>query len=175
MGDTAEGSPVPEYSGVLLPPAGREEKEEDEGAGPKDAIISITLGRTMWLGLSVRQRFRTGPSHSSLTWMSGFTGTGFQLHTGSMVISSYSELGGEGQLRLADAGANAAEANGCFLLLHVDEDSQHVLVHLQTFQKSRFTAHKPQVTHTHQAGVHVGRACDCHTCTQDTSRFLSHS
>lgn len=39
---------------VLLPPGGREgngmgeeEEEEDEGAGPREAIISITLGRTM--------------------------------------------------------------------------------------------------------------------------------
>lgn len=55
-GDGAGSSPVPEYSGVLLllppPPAGREEngigdEEEDEGVGPSDAIISMTLGRTM--------------------------------------------------------------------------------------------------------------------------------
>lgn len=57
-------------------------------AGPRDAIISMTLGSTMWLGLMVRQRARTGPSSSSFTWMSGLTGTGFQLHTGSIVISS---------------------------------------------------------------------------------------
>lgn len=83
---------------LVPPPAGREvygigEEEEGgadglEGAGPSEMIISMTLGRTMWLGLSVLQRFRTGPSGSSFTWMSGFTGTGFQQQTGSMVISS---------------------------------------------------------------------------------------
>ena len=62
--------------------------------GPRAAIISITLGMSMWAGLTVRQRFSTGPSGSSLTCKSGFTGTGFQLHVGSMVISSKSELGG---------------------------------------------------------------------------------
>lgn len=95
--------PAEGKSGVLLllapPPAGRDgygigEEEEDgaadvlEGAGPREMIISMTLGRTMWLGLRVLQRFRTGPSGSSFTWMSGFTGTGFQEQTGSMVISS---------------------------------------------------------------------------------------
>lgn len=62
--------------------------------GPRAAIISITLGMSTCAGLTVRQRFSTGPSGSSLTCTSGFTGTGFQLHVGSMVISSWSELRG---------------------------------------------------------------------------------
>lgn len=56
--------------------------------GPRAATISITLGRSTCAGLTERQRFGTGPSGSSLECTSGFTGTGFQLHTGSMVISS---------------------------------------------------------------------------------------
>lgn len=60
----------------------------------------MTLGITMWVGLMVRQRFSTGPSCSSLMWMSGLMGTGFQLHVGSMVISSYSELGREATGRM---------------------------------------------------------------------------
>lgn len=56
MADGSGRSPVPEYSCVLLlllpPPDGREEngigdEEEDEGVGPSEAIISMTLGRTM--------------------------------------------------------------------------------------------------------------------------------
>lgn len=54
--DGSGRSPVPEYSCELLlllpPPDGREEngigdEEEDEGVGPSEAIISMTLGRTM--------------------------------------------------------------------------------------------------------------------------------
>lgn len=54
MADGSGRSPVPEYSCVLLlpPPDDREEngigdEEEDEGVGPSEAIISMTLGRTM--------------------------------------------------------------------------------------------------------------------------------
>lgn len=56
MADGSLRSPIPEYSCVLLlllpPPDGREEngigdEEEDEGVGPSEAIISMTLGRTM--------------------------------------------------------------------------------------------------------------------------------
>lgn len=63
--------------------------------GPRAATISITLGMSTCAGLTERQRFGPGPSGSSLACMSGFTGTGFQLHTGSMVISSQSGLGGD--------------------------------------------------------------------------------
>lgn len=59
-----------------------------EEPGPRAAIISMMLGSTMCVGLMGRQRFSAGPSGSSLTCTSGFTGTGFQLHVGSMVISS---------------------------------------------------------------------------------------
>lgn len=56
----------------------------------------MMLGSTMCVGLRVRHRFSAGPSGSSLMWMSGLTGTGFQLQVGSMVISSCSELGAAG-------------------------------------------------------------------------------
>ena len=46
MGDEAEGA-GPKEEGACPSAA---------GAGPSEAIISMTLGRTMWEGLSVRQR-----------------------------------------------------------------------------------------------------------------------
>lgn len=54
----------------------------------------MTLGMIIWLGLMVLNRFEGMPSGSSLMWRSDLMGTGRQLHVGSMVTSSNSELAG---------------------------------------------------------------------------------
>lgn len=46
----------------------------------------------IWLGLIVLNLLASGPSGSSLMWISDFIATGRQLHVGSMVTSSNSEL-----------------------------------------------------------------------------------
>lgn len=46
----------------------------------------------IWLGLMVLNLFASGPSGSSLMCISDFMATGRQLHVGSMVTSSNSEL-----------------------------------------------------------------------------------
>ena len=76
---------------LLLPPCW-DSKGYGEGPGPSWAIISITLGMIIWLGLIVLNLLASGPSGSSLMWMSDFIATGRQLHVGSMVTSSNSEL-----------------------------------------------------------------------------------
>lgn len=76
---------------LLLPPVW-DSKGYGEGPGPSWAIISITLGMIIWLGLIVLNLLASGPSGSSLMWMSDFIATGRQLHVGSMVTSSNSEL-----------------------------------------------------------------------------------
>lgn len=57
----------------------------------------MTLGMIIWLGLMVLNRFEGMPSGSSLMWRSDLMGTGRQLHVGSMVTSSNSELMGESE------------------------------------------------------------------------------
>lgn len=64
----------------------------------------MTLGMIIWLGLMVLNRFEGMPSGSSLMWRSDLMGTGRQLHVGSMVTSSNSELVGRAmgeELRLS--------------------------------------------------------------------------
>lgn len=46
----------------------------------------------IWLGLIILNLLASGPSGSSLIWTSDFIATGRQLHVGSMVTSSNSEL-----------------------------------------------------------------------------------
>lgn len=54
----------------------------------------MTLGKIIWLGLMVLNRLEGMPSGSSLMCRSDLMGTGRQLHVGSMVTSSNSELRG---------------------------------------------------------------------------------
>lgn len=54
----------------------------------------MTLGMIIWLGLMVLNRLEGMPSGSSLMCRSDLMGTGRQLHVGSMVTSSNSELVG---------------------------------------------------------------------------------
>ena len=60
---------------------------------PRAAIMSMTLGMIIWLGLMVLNLLEGMPSGSSLMCRSDLMGTGLQLHVGSMVTSSNSELG----------------------------------------------------------------------------------
>lgn len=53
----------------------------------------MTLGMIIWLGLMVLNLLEGMPSGSSLMCRSDLMGTGRQLHVGSMVTSSNSELG----------------------------------------------------------------------------------
>lgn len=77
---------------LLLPPCPEGSDGYGEGPGPSWAIISITLGMIIWLGLIVLNLFASGPSGSSFMWISDFIATGRQLHVGSIVTSSNSEL-----------------------------------------------------------------------------------
>lgn len=77
---------------LLLPPCWEGSDGYGDGPGPSWAIISITLGMIIWLGLIVLNLLASGPSGSSLMCISDLMATGRQLHVGSMVTSSNSEL-----------------------------------------------------------------------------------
>lgn len=83
----------------LVPPCWEDDKGKGEGPGPSWAIISITLGMIIWLGLIILNLLASGPSGSSLMWTSDLMATGRQLHVGSMVTSSNSELENTGDVR----------------------------------------------------------------------------
>lgn len=70
--------------------------------------------------------------------------TGRQLHVGSMVTSSNSELGkhirGPTVRERGGEGEPVMRIAGLMLLLNGVQDSPHVLVHFQSLQQRRFTA-----------------------------------
>lgn len=77
----------------------------------------MTLGMIIWLGLMVLNRLEGIPSGSSLMCRSDLMGTGRQLHVGSMVTSSNSELG-EREGRTEVLGRGALDTRACSLERH---------------------------------------------------------